>query len=190
MADIKLYGFNMSTYVRTARIGLIEKDIAYDSMPLEMWSEEHLALNPFGKIPVMKHGETVIIESLAIAAYLDAHFGGPRLIPEGAAGVRTMQWIGSFNDSVQSQLNMGVVFERVAKPMFGMETNEETIAENMPKVERMMPVLDAAVANGGHFGGNEPTQADWYFVPSINYAAMCPDTQDLVAAQPNLSDWL
>ena len=53
MADIKLYGFNMSTFVRTVRIGLHEKGLDYHSMPLEMGSDEHLKLNPFGKIPVL-----------------------------------------------------------------------------------------------------------------------------------------
>ncbi|MBC6439650.1 MAG: glutathione S-transferase N-terminal domain-containing protein [Rhodospirillales bacterium] len=47
MADIKLYGFNASTFVRTIRIGLHEKDVDYNLMPLEMGSEEHFALNAF-----------------------------------------------------------------------------------------------------------------------------------------------
>lgn len=190
MADIKLYGFNMSTFVRTVRIGLHEKGLEYDSMPLEMGSEEHLKLNPFGKIPVLVHGDNTIFETLAIAAYLDAHFDGPRLIPEGAASVRTLQWISTMNDTVQRQLGMGVIFERLAKPHFGMETDEAVIAENLPKVERIFAALDTAVADGGHFGGTEPTQADWQLLPTLYYASLCPDTQGLLAAQGNLSGWL
>ncbi|MBC6439649.1 MAG: glutathione S-transferase family protein [Rhodospirillales bacterium] len=137
----------------------------------------------------MVHGDTVIYESLAIATYLDVHFGGPRLVPEDAEAVRTMQWVGVHNDSVQEALTVGIVLERVVKPMFGMETNEATIAENLPKVQHILPVLDAAVADSGHFGSAEPTLADWYFVPSIAYGLGCSDTADLIAAQPNLSTW-
>lgn len=190
MADLKLYGFNMSTFVRTVRIGLHEKGLDYDPMPLEMGSEEHLRLNPMGKIPVLVHGDNTIFETLAIAAYLDAHFDGPRLIPEGADGVRTLQWISVMNDTVQRQLSMGVIFERMAKPQFGMETDEAVIAENLPRVERLLPALDAVVSDGGHFGGSEPTQADWQMLPTLFYASLCPDTQGLLAAQSNLSGWL
>jgi len=189
MADLKLYGFVFSTFVRTARLGLHEKGIDYESMPLEMGSEEHLRLNPFGKIPVLTHGDTVIYESLAIAAYLDTHFGGPRLLPDGPDSVRTMRRIGAYNDSVQKALTMGVIFERMAKPMFGMETDEQTVAASLPKVERMLPVIDAALAEAPWFRGAEPNQADWYFVPCMAYATQCRGVQEMIAAQPHLTDW-
>jgi len=40
---------------------------------------EFLALNPHGKVPVLKDGETVIYESIAILAYLEAQYDGPRI---------------------------------------------------------------------------------------------------------------
>ena len=59
MSDtVTLYGFDGSTYVRTLRVVLAKKGIAYDQVPVnvltgEQRSPEHLARHPFGKVPVL-----------------------------------------------------------------------------------------------------------------------------------------
>ena len=55
-----LYGFDGSTYVRTVRMLLAEKRVAYDQVPVNVLAgeprqPEHLARHPFGKVPVMGH---------------------------------------------------------------------------------------------------------------------------------------
>ena len=56
MADPIVYGPAISTYVRTVRLVLAEKNVAYDLVGVDLLkgehkSEAHLARHPFGKIP-------------------------------------------------------------------------------------------------------------------------------------------
>ena len=60
------------------------------------------------------------------------------------------------NDTVQRQLGMGVIFERLAKPHFGMETDEAVIAENLPKVERIFGIPDTFQATTKAYQSGRP----------------------------------
>ena len=81
MTGMVLYGFDGSTYVRTVRMLLAEKNAHYKQVPVnvlkgEPRQPEHMARHPFGRVPVFDHDGFRIIETGAIASYLD----------EGAAG--------------------------------------------------------------------------------------------------------
>ena len=58
-----------------------EKNISHELVQLSYRSPEHLALHPFGKMPILQHGDFFLYESLAIATYLDRAFEGPQLTP-------------------------------------------------------------------------------------------------------------
>ena len=87
MAGITLYGFDGSTYVRTIRMLLAEKNAQYEQVPVhvlkgEPRQPEHLARHPFGKVPVLDHDGFRIIETSAIAPYLDEVLPGPSFTPD------------------------------------------------------------------------------------------------------------
>jgi len=87
MASIILYGFDGSTYVRTVRILLAEKKAQYEQVPVhvlkgEPHQPEHLARHPFGKVPVLDHDGFRVIETSAIAPYLDEVLPGPSFTPD------------------------------------------------------------------------------------------------------------
>ena len=86
---ITLYGFDGSTYVRTVRMLLAEKGAQYDQVPVhvlkgEPRQPEHLARHPFGKVPVVDHDGFRILETSAIAPYLDEVLPGPSFMPDNA----------------------------------------------------------------------------------------------------------
>jgi len=74
----ELYSISGSPYAWAAMLGLEIKGLTYQSNRLdpskgEHKSEHYLAMNPHGKVPVLKDNENniIIYESLAILAYLD-----------------------------------------------------------------------------------------------------------------------
>ena len=102
MADVKLYGFPQSSYVRTVRLVLEEKAVAYELVPVSFGSDELLAVQPFGKIPAFAHGDFRLYETSAICRYVDETFDGLALTPNDARGrARMEQWISAINDTVR-----------------------------------------------------------------------------------------
>ncbi len=191
MADLIIYGSPLSNFVRTARIACHEKGVAYHLQDIEMGSDEHRELHPFKLIPAMRHGDLTLFESLAIATYVDRAFDGPALVPaDPVEAARTMQWVSVFNDVVVRHLGRSVIFERLAKPHFDMETDEARIKEAMPHVERIMEVFGETLSAAPYFGGADATLADAYMIGHMFYASICPDTEKLVAGNRPVSDWL
>ena len=46
----------------------------------EQFSSWFLSLNPRGEVPVLKHGNEVVVESSVILEYVDKNFGRPYLL--------------------------------------------------------------------------------------------------------------
>ena len=61
MAELEIIGVARSTYVWTCRIVCEEKGIPYVLTRGFPQSPEMLALHPFGKIPVLRHGEVAAL---------------------------------------------------------------------------------------------------------------------------------
>ena len=87
MSDMTLWGFDGSTYVRTVKMVLAEKGVTdFKQVPLnvlagEPKTPEHLERHPFGKVPVLDHDGMRILETTAIARYLNDVLPGKSLIP-------------------------------------------------------------------------------------------------------------
>src|ERR1700739_477492 len=101
MSSVEIIGFAPSTYVRAARMVCEEKAIAYELKASPPHSPEVAAIHPFGKIPVMRHGDFALCESKAISTYLDLAFPGPRLFPnEPRHAALTEQWVSLVNTRI------------------------------------------------------------------------------------------
>jgi glutathione S-transferase len=79
MSDLVVYGFPRSTFVNIVRMVLTHKDVAYKfhDLEAEMGKPSHLALHPFNRVPILRHGDFTLYETSAIVTYLDETF--PRL---------------------------------------------------------------------------------------------------------------
>ncbi len=97
---LKLYTHPFSIVPWRVRIALHEKDIPYEMVETNLYSEaptpEFLALNPFAQIPVIDDEGFVLAESLAILEYLEETRPAPALLPEApqarAAARQLMCW--------------------------------------------------------------------------------------------------
>jgi glutathione S-transferase len=87
MAKIKLYDFPSSPNCQRVKVVLAEKQLAYDIVPIDLRKKEqknpdYLRLNPYGKVPVLTDGDTVLYESCIINEYLDEVYPEPSLMPK------------------------------------------------------------------------------------------------------------
>jgi glutathione S-transferase len=90
MAAIKLYDFISSPNCQRVKVVLAEKKLPYEMVPVdlkkgEQKKPEYLKLNPYGKVPVLIDGATVLYESLIINEYLEEKYPEPPLMPKDPA---------------------------------------------------------------------------------------------------------
>src|SRR5262245_6323291 len=83
---MRLYSFFRSSAAYRVRIALNVKDVAYETISVNLPGAEHLAaefraMNPQATIPTLDDDGTILWQSLAIIEYLDTRFPSPRLIP-------------------------------------------------------------------------------------------------------------
>ena len=68
MAKVEIIGLARSSYTRVVRMVCEEKGIDYDHVDTSPHSPEVNAIHPFGKVPVMRHGEHHIAAILTYVA--------------------------------------------------------------------------------------------------------------------------
>lgn len=176
MNTIILYGFPGSTYLRTVEMACLIKDVPYQQKGLEFRKASHKALHPFLKMPIMRHGDLVLFESLAICCYLEDLYPKTKLIPEDPIlKAKTMQWVSAFIDYLA--------------PTFIHGKPEDETQKWPEKTADLLAVLDQTLANQAFLASDQPGLADLYLSPAIEYALGGSGFDQLLAQCPNLLSW-
>ena len=163
-AELTFYTNPMSRG-RIVRWMLEELGEPYETELLEygatMKSPEYLAINPMGKVPAIRHGDTVVTECAAICAYLADAFPQAGLTPPLDQRGPYYRWLffaaGPVEAAVTNQaLGFVVPAEREMMAGYG----------NLPRV---LDVLEGAVSGGGYVAGERFTAADVYVGAQIGW---------------------
>ena len=190
MAEITIYGLQLSTYTRTARMACVEKDVGYDFVEVDMGSPAHLAVHPFGKVPAMKHGDFTLYETMAIARYIDTTFPGGRLAPaEPKDAARMLQWISAVCDYGYQVMIRELVWQRVVMPMQGGTADEAIIKAAVPKLERQLAIYDKALGESAWLAGDTVSIADLFLAPVLFYVAGTPEGQAALKGRTAVNRW-
>jgi len=190
MPALEIIGAAQSNYVWAVRMVCEEKGVPYEHKSERPHSAEVDAIHPFGKIPVMRHGDVTLCESKAIATYIDRVFDGPKVIPEDVKlAAQVEQWVSlgnvEFDKVMMRQYVVGYVFPKEAgKPdMAAIGAAAETM-------KRQVDVLDRAVSATGHLVGDGLTFADINILPMLFYARRFEEGKALLGAKKNLSAYM
>src|SRR5262245_1989721 len=85
-AEALLHDLTDSPFCAKARICLAVKGVSFRRLTLTVRGLKRLrALNPLGRVPVLEHDGRVIVDSTAIAQYLEERFPEPSLLPADPA---------------------------------------------------------------------------------------------------------
>jgi glutathione S-transferase len=187
VSRIQIIGAPFSSYVWVVRMACEEKGVAYDLVPARMHSPEVSAVHPFGKIPIMRHGDIALCESKAIATYIDRAFPGPRLIPDDACGAAEVeQWVSLVNTTIDPCLIRTYVLSYLNPKGAGGSPDRAAIDAVLPTMQKQIDVLDKAVARTGYLVGEDFTLADIYVMPMLTVVQRPPEGAELVQAASNL----
>ena len=193
MSDPIVYGFPRSTFVNIVRLVLTHKDVPYVFHDLEavMGKPEHLALHPFNRVPILRHGDFTVYETGAIVSYIDEAFDGPRLTPKGARERAHMnQWLGAVNSYYYPYMIYHVTHERLVFPELGIASDEKVVAHALPKVELALGVMERELSRGqDYLLGSELTLADFFMLPSTFAFSQTEEGKAMYPRYPAFCRW-
>ncbi|MDR3423209.1 MAG: glutathione S-transferase family protein [Xanthobacteraceae bacterium] len=188
MASVEIIGPAPSTYTRVARMVCEEKAIPYALKQSPPHSPDVSAIHPFGKVPVMRHGDFELCESKAIATYLDLSFPGPKLIPtDPRHAALTEQWVSLVNTKIDGTLVRTYLLNYIFPKTSDGSPDRKVIDAVVPAVRQEIELLDRAVAKGGFLAGDSFTFADINVMPILAYLKNFPESGSAIAAAKSLS---
>ncbi len=157
MSSLTLYT-NPWSRGRIIRWMLEELGISYDVKVLEfdgnIKSPEYLAINPMGKVPAIKHGDTVVTEVAAICAYLADAFPQNNLAPPVNSPERGPYYRWLFFAAGPLEMAMSA-------KAFEWKIDKETAkAIGCGMIEDTIDTLEQAVSKGPYICGDQFTAAD------------------------------
>jgi glutathione S-transferase len=194
MSDIVLHGIPGSPFVRSVQIGLEEKALSYRFAALAPGATrepEHLARHPFGRVPVLDHGDYRLYETQAILRYLDAAFPEPALQPAEPRALGRMNQIVGINDwYFFPKVAAVVVFNRIVGPvLLGTTPDEAAIAAALPMARTCLDELDRLLGGQAFLAGDRLTLADLMLAPQLDFFHATPEGRELLAGT-RLAAWL
>lgn len=83
MSSLELYSFDACPYAQRSRMVVLEKDLDCKLVEIDLYNRPDwwAELSPYGKVPLLKHGDGVVYESAIINEYLEEVFPTPALLP-------------------------------------------------------------------------------------------------------------
>ena len=124
-----------SPYALVAYVGLLEKGLAFDLNPLELFAgaqkqSAYASTSITSRVPTLIHDHFTLSESSAICEYLDEGFDGMPLYPTGLrdkARARQVQaWVRSDLMSIREERPTFVVFCGAKRPALSAQAIEAT----------------------------------------------------------------
>src|SRR2546427_6087246 len=146
---IKLHYHPLSTYSRRVLIALIEKQISYEPVPLDMTARKHrqpeyLALNPYGRVPTLEEDGFVLYESSAILEYIEATHPSPPLGPADGRGRALVAMHMKLCDIQLARQTGVIIFPKRFLPK--ERWDEAAMAQAKKEIERHLAILERQIA--------------------------------------------
>lgn len=185
---IKLYEFALSGNCHKVRLLLSLLNISYESIPVngaerQHKSQEFLAMNPLGQVPVLVDGDVVLRDSQAILVYLARQYGGEQaeiLLPNQPFELaKVVAWLATASNEVTRGPNALRLHQKFGR------------AINLPEAElitqQLYAVLEQQLAQTDWLAAEHLTLADIALYP---YVALSPEGGIVLEAYPAISRWM
>ncbi len=190
MAQARIFGTVISTYTRIVEITAEEAGLTHEVIPTPANSPSNR--HPFSKVPVVEIDGLELIESVAIAQYIDNAHGGGALQPEDPVQRAVMdKWIAIANNYLFPLFENGLVMPWIMHRVAGFDLDHEKINRALPNISRALGFLEAEMAQDGAWTAlNAFTLADVFLYPILRGLQLTPQGQVGLAQCDHLSAWM
>src|SRR5713226_1785151 len=169
---MKLYHFP-SPNPQKIHFALLELGLECEIVPVDLTKGEHhnpefLALNPYGRVPVITDGDLTLWESHAILAYLGDKIG--KMWPTSAAGrADALRWLFFLSGHITPPA-ADLVRNRIVVKFFGGKPDEDAIARAEKALPDVIRIVDGQLAKRKWLLGDDFTLVDCAYGPILNVA--------------------
>ena len=177
---LELWWGSGSPYSWRALLALEYKKLPYESHLVQFAKQEHkspqlLQMNPRGRVPVLKDGDYVCFESLAIIQYLDRKYPDPPLFGHSAEESGTiMRVICEYQGYVEEHI-MKVIYAILFQ---GAEGHSDEIARAMLLVASEAGTIEKRLSQSSWLVGEEFSAADVVIFPGIQMLLRALDRRE------------
>lgn len=191
---LTVYGHPFSINTRKVLAALAEKGhaatLAFVDVPRgQQRGAAHVALHPFGKLPVVDHGGFVVYETAAILQYLDEVLPGPALWPnEPAARARARQWERVLQSYFEPHAHPAIVHRMFAR-IVGFPPDAAVITAGLAGMQPALDVVDRHLRGAAYLTGASFGLADLTWMPYVDYLVAIGERDAVLAGRPGLEAW-
>ena len=182
---VRFFRHRLSGHSHRVELMLNLLALPYESIDVDLRSGEHrrppfLALNPFGKVPVIDDGEHVIADSTAILVYLvrrhvpDSHW----LPDEPAAAAEIQRWF---------SIAAGPLVTGPAEARLARLRGRDPQPQSLQIAQELFATLDRHLHGRPFLVGDTATLAD---VAMYSYVALAPEGGITLEDWPAIVRWL
>lgn len=184
-----------SPAARAVMAALVEKGATFSVAALAPGAHRqppHLSRHPFGKMPVLDHGDFSLYETQAILRYVDRILPAPSLTPAQPTDAARMDQLMGISDWYLFQGVSAVIgFQRIVGPrLMGLVPDEAAIRGAMPLAHVVFGELSRLLGGKTHLATDELSLADLMIAPHIDFLAQTPEWSELTDGRANLEQWL
>lgn len=191
--SVQLYGVSFSTFVRAAALVCEEKAIDYaisqqiGGHTIDVHSPQHYQLHPFGKMPVLIHGDITLAETASIVRYLDRAFG-PQTLQGTDDSQRALidQWCELIARYVDEAIVRHYMLELAMPSGPDGQPNLDKLSAGRDNAASAVALLAKQLGSQSFLVGESFTLADAMVAPMLAYNLDAPEPFNLVGQHDNL----
>lgn len=163
MAKLEIISSSSCPFAQRTRMVLLEKKVDFTliEIPLDTKPDWFLKISPYGKVPVVRHGDTVVFESSVINEYLEEVFPNPSLLPKSPeCRAQARIWIDFANVRFVPQIYKLLLAQEQKR----QEVHAQKLTEALLMMEREALAKRSC---GPYWLGSELTLIDFTFYPHL-----------------------
>ncbi|XP_065880510.1 glutathione S-transferase F11-like [Euphorbia lathyris] len=194
---VKVYGPTMSTAVARVLACLVEKDVNFQLISIDMSKGEHkmpdfLKLQPFGQVPAFQDDNISLFESRSICRYICDKYadkGNKALYGTNPLSKASIdQWIEAEGQSFNPPSG-ALVFQLAFAPRMKIPQNEGLIKQNEAKLRKVLDIYEKRLGESRFLAGEDFSLADLSHLPNTQYLVAATDRGGLITSRKNVGRW-
>jgi glutathione S-transferase len=184
---LQFYFHPFSTYARRVWMTLLEKDVPFEPIEVDLAARAHhqpeyLAKNPYGRVPAINDDGFVLYESAAILHYLESTHPTPALTPSDARGRAQVDMHLRLCDLQFARPTVTIIFPKRFLPRERWDLN--AMSQAKADIEKHVEIVERELGSDDYLVGNRYTLADIAYTPFLQFLPLME-----IEPPPRVASW-